>query len=156
MMVKSGKNSTIKNLDMLAKLMDSQFKIPGTNIQFGLDPLIGLLPGAGDFVTLLISGYMVMILARNGASGFVLARMTFNILIDALLGSIPLLGDIFDVGFKANQRNMKLMHEHYIEGRHRGGAWKLIIPVLLILLIIIAGLAWLGYKMYTWLFHHTW
>jgi len=134
--------------------MDSQFKIPGTSIKFGLDPLIGLVPGAGDFVSFLISGYMVMILARNGASGFVLARMTLNIFIDALIGSIPILGDIFDIAFKANQRNMKLMHEHYVEGRHRGSAWKLIIPVLFILLLIVTGLAWLGYKTFMWLVHH--
>ena len=141
------------NLDLLAKLMDAQFKIPGTNIRFGLDALIGLVPGAGDFAGFLISGYMVIVLAKNGASGFVLARMVFNILIDAIIGSIPILGDIFDVAFKANQRNMQLMHEHYLEGRHRGSAWKLIIPVLFILLLLIAGLAWVGYKIFIWLIH---
>ena len=130
MEVGSNQKSAISNLDLLAKLMDSQFTIPGTNIKFGLDSLIGLVPGAGDFATFLVSGYMVLVLAKNGASGFVLARMTLNILIDALVGSIPILGDIFDVAFKANQRNMKLMREHYIEGRHRGSAWKLILPVM--------------------------
>src|SRR6187551_267008 len=148
MQVVSNQRSAISNLDLLAKLMDSQFTIPGTNIKFGLDSLIGLVPGAGDFATFLVSGYMVTVLAKNGASGFVLARMTLNILIDALVGSIPILGDIFDVAFKANQRNMKLMREHYIEGRHRGGAWKLILPVMFILLIFVAGLAWLTYKIF--------
>ena len=147
------RSSTIPNLDVLAKLMDSQFKIPGTNIRFGLDPLIGLEPGAGDFVTFLISGYMMTILAKNGASGFVLARMTLNILIDALVGSIPLLGDVFDVAFKANRRNMKLMHEHYVEGRHKGGAWKVVVPILFVLLLVIIGLAWVSYKIFMWLIH---
>ena len=147
------RSSTIPNLDVLAKLMDSQFKIPGTNIRFGLDPLIGLVPGAGDFVTFLISGYMMTILAKNGASGFVLARMTLNILIDALVGSIPLLGDVFDVAFKANRRNMKLMHEHYVEGRHKGGAWKVVVPILFVLLLVIIGLAWVSYKIFMWLIH---
>ena len=146
-------SKTITDLERLAKLMDSQFKIPGTSIKFGLDSLIGLVPGAGDFATFLVSGYMVMLLAKNGASGFVLARMTLNIFIDALVGSIPILGDLFDVAFKANQRNMKLMHEHYVEGRHRGSAWKLVLPVLFILFIIIAGLAWLSYKFFIWLFN---
>ncbi len=132
--------------------MDSQFKIPGTDIRFGLDSLIGLIPGAGDFGTFLVSGYMLMVLAKNGASGFVLARMTLNILIDALVGSIPVLGDLFDVAFKANQRNMQLMREHYVEGRHRGGAWKLILPILIILLVFVAGLAWLSYRLFVWLF----
>ena len=67
---------------------------------------------------------MVTLLAKNGASGFVLARMVLNIIIDAIVGSITILGDLFDVAFKANQRNIKLMQEHYTEGRHRGGGVK--------------------------------
>ena len=133
---------SIARLRGLAKLMDAQFKIPGTNIRFGLDGLLGLIPGAGDLSTFAVSGYMVMILAQNGASGFVLARMVLNILIDAVFGSIPLLGDIFDVYFKANIRNIKLMEEHYVEGRHRGGAWKVVVPVLLFVLVIIGLIIW--------------
>jgi hypothetical protein len=152
MQAKSYQASAISNIEALAKLMDSQFTIPGTHIRFGLDAIIGLVPGAGDFATFLISGYMVMILAKNGASGFVLARMTFNILIDALIGSIPILGDLFDVAFRANQRNVKLMREHYIEGRHKGGSWKLVLPLMLSVLLVIAALAWLSYKTYLWLF----
>ncbi|HSU52200.1 MAG TPA: DUF4112 domain-containing protein [Segetibacter sp.] len=148
------KNTTteIKNLRVIAKLMDSQFRIPGTDVKFGLDALIGLIPGAGDFATFLISGYMVSVMAKNGASGFVLARMVLNIVIDSLVGSIPILGDIFDVAFKANQRNMTLLQQHYVEGRHKGGAWKVIVPVLLLLLIFIGGLAWLAYKLFVWIF----
>ena len=139
-------------MDVLARLMDSQFSIPGTKIKFGFDALIGLVPVVGDFSTFLVSGFIVMILARNGASGYVLARMVFNIVVDAVIGSIPVLGDIFDVGFKANQRNMRLMHEHYTEGRHRGGAWKLIAPLLLLLLVFMGGIVWLSYKLLWWLF----
>lgn len=146
-------NATIRNLDSLAKLMDSQFQIPGTKIKFGLDALAGLIPGIGDFAGFLVSGYMIAVLIINGASGFVIARISLNILIDALVGSIPILGDIFDVAFKANERNMKLIHEHYLEGRHRGGAWKVIVPVLLFLLVLIGGIAWIAYKIVLWLFH---
>jgi len=146
-------NKSLSNIASLARLMDSQFKIPGTNIRFGLDAIIGLVPGSGDFVTFLVSGYMLTVLAKNGASGFVLARMTLNIVIDAVVGSIPLLGDMFDVFFKANQRNLTLMRQHYVEGRHRGGAWKVIVPVLLIVLIFLIGLAWLSYKLFVWLIH---
>jgi hypothetical protein len=141
-----------KGLDRLAKLMDAQFTIPGTSIRFGFDALIGLIPGAGDLSTFAISGYMLFIMARNGASGFVLARMVFNILLDTIVGSIPLLGDVFDVAFKANMRNMQLMKEYYREGRHRGSAWKLIIPVLIILLAIIIGIIWLVYKLLVMVF----
>jgi len=150
---KSGQNSAIKNLDMMAKLMDSQFRIPGTNIKFGVDPLIGLFPGIGDIAGFLISGYMIVVLVKNGASGYVLARMLLNISIDTLLGSVPIVGDFFDIAFKSNQLNMKLMHEHYAEGRHRGGAWKVIVPVLFVLLVLMGGLAWVGYKILMWLFH---
>lgn len=132
--------------------MDSRFTIPGTNIKFGFDALIGLVPGAGDFATLFVSGYMVTILAKNGASGFVLARMALNVLIDALLGSIPLIGDIFDVAFKANVRNVKLMREHYVEGRHTGGAWKVAVPLLLVLGLVVGALAWVSYQFFVWLF----
>jgi len=147
-------HSAIKNLDFLAKLMDSQFRIPGTNIRFGLDALIGLVPGAGDIAGFLISGYIIAVLAKNGASGFVLARITLNIFIDALVGSIPILGDLFDVAFKANERNMKLVHQHYVEGRHRGGAWKVIVPVVLFLFVLIGELAWLAYRLFAWLFSY--
>jgi hypothetical protein len=137
----------LKQLGHLAKLMDAQFRIPGTDIRFGLDGIIGLIPGAGDLSTFAVSGYMVWVMANNGASGFVLARMTLNILIDALIGSIPVIGDVFDIAFKANMRNMRLMQQHYEEGRHRGSAWKLIIPVLVVLFLIIIAIIWFTYKL---------
>jgi heme/copper-type cytochrome/quinol oxidase subunit 2 len=90
--------------------------------------------------------------AKNGASGFVLARMILNILIDATIGSIPLIGDLFDFAFKANTRNMQLMKEHYVEGRHKGSALKVIIPVLILVLLVIIGLIWLVYKLLAYLF----
>jgi hypothetical protein len=142
----------LKGIDKLAKLMDAQFVIPGTKFRFGLDSLIGLIPGAGDLSTFAVSGYMLWIMAQNGSSGFLLARMVMNILIDAVVGMVPVLGDIFDIAFKANMRNMRLMQKHYQEGRHGGSAWKLIIPVLIILFIIIVGIIWLSYKLLASLF----
>jgi len=85
----------LKDIEKLAKLMDAQFKVPGTNIRFGLDSLIGLIPGVGDLSTFAVSGYMLWIMANNGASGFLLARMVLNILIDAIVGMVPLFGDIY-------------------------------------------------------------
>ena len=153
MVIKSTNQASLRNLDALARLMDSQFKIPGTNIRFGFDALIGLVPGVGDFSTFLVSGAMLMMLAKNGASGYILSRMVLNITLDALVGSIPVLGDIFDVAFKANQRNMRLMHEHYVEGRYKGGAWKLLIPLLVALLVVVGGIVWGSYELLSWLFH---
>ena len=146
------KGGVLKQLDLLARLLDAQFRVPGTQIRFGLDAIIGLIPGVGDLSTFAVSGYMLIIMSRNGASGFVIARMLLNILIDALFGLIPILGDLFDVAFKANMRNMRLMREHYVEGRHKGGAWKVIVPVLVLLLIILIGIFWLVYKLFEWLF----
>jgi NAD/NADP transhydrogenase beta subunit len=137
----------LKQLGALAKLMDAQFRIPGTDIRFGLDGIIGLIPGAGDLSTFAVSGYMLWIMAHNGASGYILARMAINILVDALVGAIPFIGDIFDIAFKANMRNLRLMQEHYQEGRHRGNAWKAIVPVLIVLFLIIAAIIWATYKL---------
>ena len=153
-MIDNKSNNQLKSLEKLSKLMDAQFTIPGTNIKFGLDALIGLMPGVGDLSTFAISGYMLFIMAKNGASGFVLARMILNILVDAIVGAVPILGDIFDVAFKANIRNMRLMNQHYKEGKHKGSAWKVIVPVLIILLFIIIGIVWLAYKLLSILFNN--
>jgi hypothetical protein len=140
------------HLQTLSRLMDTQFRIPGTQIRFGLDAIIGLVPGVGDFASFLISTYMISVATKSGASGFVVARMVTNVAIDALVGAIPLLGDLFDVVFKANQRNMQLLNQHFNEGRHRGSAGKVVIPVILVLALVFAGLVWLCYKMIVWIF----
>ncbi|RYY99242.1 MAG: DUF4112 domain-containing protein [Chitinophagaceae bacterium] len=136
----------MRQVALLTKLMDKQFRVPGTRFRFGLDGLIGLIPGAGDVTTFLVSCYLLTLMARNGASGHVMARMLLNVGIDALIGAIPLVGDLFDFGFKANSRNLRLMQEHYVEGRHRGSAASVIVPVLLVLLVIVIGAIWLVYK----------
>lgn len=140
----------LRSINTLAKLMDNQFRIPGTNIRFGLDAIIGLVPGAGDLTTFGISGYMLWVMARNGASGFLLARMFLNVIIDTVVGAIPILGDLFDVAFKSNIRNMKLMEQHYKEGRHNGSAWKLIIPIMLILLLLMVAILYGLYRLAEW------
>jgi hypothetical protein len=146
-------NAQLRLLETLAKLMDNQFRIPGTNFRFGLDAIIGLIPGAGDLTTFGISGFMVFIMAQNGASGAVLAKMILNVLIDTIIGSIPLLGDAFDFGFKSNTKNIKLMKEHYLEGRHKGGAWKVVLPVMLLFIVLFAGVMWLVYKLVVMVYH---
>lgn len=142
----------LKGMSALAKWMDSRFRIPGTDFRFGLDGLIGLIPGVGDFSTFAISGYLVVLMAKNGASGYVLARMIFNIVLDAALGAIPLVGDLFDFVHKANTKNMRLMEQYYVEGRHRGSAWRVLIPVLIALALVLAGIIWLLYRLITAIF----
>lgn len=94
-----------------AELLDSKFKIPGTSIRFGIDPILGLIPGAGDLLTGLASLYFVYLGARYGAPASVLIRMLLNILADIIIGAIPLLGEVFDFGWKANLRNARLLDE---------------------------------------------
>ncbi len=99
----------IARLDRLAVLLDARYRIPGTRIRFGVDSLIGLIPGIGDTAAALPSAYMIWRGYQRGVPRRVLARMAANTGIDYVVGAIPLVGDLFDVGFKANLRNAALM-----------------------------------------------
>lgn len=99
----------------LARLLDSAVRIPGTGIRFGLDSVIGLVPGVGDLTGAAMSGYIVLAAARLGVPTSVLAKMVLNLGVDMLVGTIPLLGDLFDVGFKANTRNAALLDRFVAE-----------------------------------------
>jgi hypothetical protein len=99
--------------------MDGRFRVPMTGVRFGLDSILGLVPGVGDTATAIIS-LATLYEARNlGGSRWLLARMTANILVDAGVGSIPLLGDLFDVYWKANEKNLRLLER---EIARRGSA----------------------------------
>lgn len=117
-------------LDKTADLLDNRFRIPGTNIRFGFDFLLGLIPYAGDIIGLAISGVLVLVMARNGTSGMVGLKMVGNILLDAMVGVFPIIGDLFDLGYKANRRNVRLLQQHYREGKHQGSAWWVILLIL--------------------------
>jgi hypothetical protein len=100
------------DLAFLAGLMDDRFSIPGTNIRFGLDSVVGLIPGIGDAIGGIVSSYIIWRAQRMGASNWVLLRMTGNMLFDSALGVIPVLGDVFDWKFRANRRNLELLRRH--------------------------------------------
>lgn len=99
----------------LARALDSAVRIPGTRITFGLDSIIGLVPGFGDVAGGLMSGYILLAAARLGVPPSVIVRMILNLGVDTLVGSVPLLGDLFDVGFRANLRNADLIDRHLAE-----------------------------------------
>jgi hypothetical protein len=101
-----------RRVRILARAMDSAIRIPGTGIRLGIDSVVGLVPGAGDLVSSLMSGYIVLASARMGVPAPVVARMILNLGVDTLVGTVPLLGDLFDVGFKANIRNAALLDRH--------------------------------------------
>ena len=97
---------------LIARLMDDWFVIPGTRIRFGLDPLLGLLPGWGDSASALVSALLMVKSARAGVPGIVLARMAANILLNAAIGAIPGIGDAFSFWFKSNAKNYALHRRH--------------------------------------------
>jgi hypothetical protein len=99
-----------------AVLLDSAFQVPGTTMRFGLDPIVGLVPGAGDLVT---GFFFVMILLhslRLRVPKVIVARMLLNTGVDLVVGAVPLLGDLFDAGFKANLRNLALLERYAVPG----------------------------------------
>jgi Domain of unknown function (DUF4112) len=106
-----------ERLDRLATLLDSALVIPGTNIRFGLDALIGLVPVVGDMITTVISSWLIYEAHRLGISRFALWRMMGNVAIDGLVGSVPLLGDAFDVAFRANRRNVRILRDQLAKRR---------------------------------------
>src|SRR6516165_3554092 len=106
-----------RNLERLAWLMDRAFHIPGTRIRVGLDAILGLLPIGGDVLTGLVQAGLVLLALRHyKVPKLVAARMAANVLIDILIGAVPFLGDLFDIGFKANTRNVQLLEAY----RHPG------------------------------------
>jgi Domain of unknown function (DUF4112) len=102
---------TLNRLKLLARFMDSGWSIPFTKIRFGADPVLGLIPGGGDMVAMLISLYVVVKAYEMGVPNSLLLKMVGNIAIDTGLGTVPVLGDIFDVFFKSNIRNTDLLHD---------------------------------------------
>lgn len=133
----------LETLNSLTKILDNRFTIPGTNIKFGLDFLIGLVPYAGDIISFLMSSGLVLVMVRHGASGMLVTKMLGNIFLDTTVGSIPILGDIFDLGYKANRRNYHLLEEHYEEGKHSGSIWPVLIGVLIAIIAMFVLLIWI-------------
>jgi hypothetical protein len=94
---------------MLTRLLDSAARVPGTGIRFGLDPMLGLVPGLGDVAGAALAGYLVLLAQRAGAPRAVILRMLSNVALDTVGGTVPLVGDAFDVAFKSNTRNLALL-----------------------------------------------
>jgi hypothetical protein len=138
---RSGDASINKHLERIAFLMDRAIKIPGTNIHFGLDPIIGfILPEAGDAITAIVSAYIVLASVRYGLRKIVIARMVFNIAVDYLIGSIPLIGDLLDFAWKANEKNLRLLNHYATGAKHsRWSDWGWVFILLGLLALLILG-----------------
>jgi len=127
----------------IALLMDDLVRIPGTSFRFGIDPLIGLIPGLGDTGSAMVSALALIQAARQGLPKIILARMSLNILLNELIGVVPVFGDAFSFWFKSNARNYRLIQEHAGAPRKaRGSDWLFVVGVLVALVLIVcAGIA---------------
>lgn len=143
----------LRSVARFTDLLDTKFKIPGTNVRFGADFLLGLVPGVGDAAGFVFSGMLVTTMARYGASGSVILKMLFNIFLDSTIGAIPIIGDLFDLGYKANLRNYRLLRAHYAEGAHQGSGKGIIIGVLVALVLIFFLLIWVVFEAIQFLWH---
>lgn len=125
----------VERARLLTRVLDDAVRVPGTEFRIGLDPVIGLIPGAGDLVTGVMSAYLLVVARRAGASNAVLLRMLANLGIDALVGAVPLLGDLFDAGYKANRRNMRIIEEHLARPASTRRASRGVVALVLLLAV---------------------
>lgn len=131
-------------LDRLAWILDSSIPIPGTPWKIGLDGLIGLIPGIGDISAGVISSYILFQALRLGVPPLVVARMALNILLESVLGVIPVVGDIFDFAFKANQHNVALMREYVISpNKVKRRSLLLVLLIVLGLIGVLVAMVWM-------------
>lgn len=142
----------LTTLRRLSWLMDDVVRVPGTRLRFGIDPIIGLLPGGGDLAGALIAGYALLVAGRLGAPASVLLRMAGNIAIDTIVGAIPLIGDAFDVGWKSNRRNLALLERYVDDPRAATAASRLVLlAILLVLLALVVGAGLAGWWLVRWI-----
>lgn len=143
----SGTHGTrqLERLRRLARLLDNAVQLPGTRYRIGLDPIIGLIPGIGDVIGAIFSTIIIFQAARLGAPRSILVRMLANVGVDTLVGEIPLLGDLFDFGWKSNTRNIALLEQHLERPVAAKVASRRVLVLLgLGLLILFAGVIALG------------
>ena len=135
----------IRQLRKLSDLLDNAIRVPGTSLAVGLDPVLGLIPGVGDVLGGLISVYIVCSAATMGLPKKTLTQMAFNIIFDSLTGTVPVFGDLFDVVWKANSKNMDLLESHLASPQVSKSAdrWLifLLLAGLILLVIAIAALS---------------
>jgi hypothetical protein len=132
----------------LARLLDDLIHIPGTNIGIGLDPIIGLIPGLGDVLGGVMSSYILVVAAQEGAPTSVLVRMLGNIALDSVVGVVPVVGDLFDFGVKSNRRNVHLLDRYLGAPREtkaasRGVVALILLAVVMLVVGVIAAGIWL-------------
>lgn len=146
-------SARMKRLRSLTHILDNAIAIPGTRYRVGIDPILGLLPGAGDFIGTAFSGYIVLEAALMGLPRATLIRMFYNIVLDEIVGSIPIIGDFFDLGFKANVKNLALLEAHVATPQQSKKAdWLFIILLLGALILFVVAITAISVFILTLLF----
>jgi hypothetical protein len=138
---------SLRWVEEFSKYLDSKFTIPGTKIRFGLDPIMSLFPIVGDLMTYIISGVLIYTMHNYGASRKVVIKMIMNSTLDAIIGTIPLVGTVFDIFYRSNDRNVRLLKEHYLEGKHQGSGNGIIFLVVLGALLLVGAALFGMYKL---------
>ena len=133
MVRRSPATSTDEHLDHIAAILDDIFRVPGTQIRFGLDFLIGWIPGVGDAVAGIASLIIIVAAWRRGAAFVTLARMIANVILEAMVGAIPVVGDAFHVVWKANRRNYRLLLREKNRATDESHAWRDVLFLVLLL-----------------------
>jgi len=139
--------SRMRRVRVLAKLLDDSIGIPGTRWKIGFDPIVGLIPGIGDLIGAILSGYIILEAARADVPAVTLVRMLANVGIDTVLGAVPAIGDLFDAAWKSNSMNVALLERHLSGDRaavardKRNSLGLIAMAVIVLIVILGAGLA---------------
>ena len=138
----------------LAEWLDQRFTIPGTSIRIGLDPILGLIPGIGDMIANLAGSAIILIAAQYRLPKIVLLRMGLNVALNAMIGAIPVFGDIFSIWFRSNVKNAQLLERYVsVEGRaSTSGNWIFVIAVIIGIVLLLIGI----FVVTVWLIKQVW
>lgn len=147
----SPRQKKVTRLHRISHVLDKAIPIPGTKWRIGLDPILGLIPGGGDTIAGILSSYIIIESARMGLNQKVIGQMVANVLLDSLAGSVPVLGDVFDVTWKANVRNIELLEHHLNYTPENKKVNRLfLIGLSIVLLLIVIGFTLLTLALVTW------
>lgn len=148
------RHALVEAAELLAKVLDTTVRIPGTSLYLGLDPLIGLIPGIGDVLANLIGTVILGMAARLEVPRIVIARMSLNLLINGVLGAIPILGDLFSVWFRSNSRNADLLRQAATQAARRTHYdWTYVVGIIggtvVLLLGLVAFVLWMAISLWS-------
>ena len=140
-------------LRRIAGVLDDLVPVPGTRMRFGVDPLLGLIPGAGDAVGAGVASYALFVAVKLGAPPHVLVRMAGNVLVDALAGTVPLVGDLLDFGWKASRKNVRLVERYAATPERVKASSRVVLWALIAAMMAgVAGVVWIGVSALRWVF----